>query len=213
MRDPAQGVRLSYITFLLQWYNWAYVAALGVGVVSFMRLPGVGRVGEWLGRRLGIERVSGRVLVRVFGLATGVLGLTVNGALHDYWPAELERGFLPGLILTLSVSAWVTRWLGRVFERHFPEIKAVGWGATDLAGREGRIVSRKVDPDYRAGRVQVMGDDGVLHMAMCKTHGEELPYGALVVLTQYDEADRRYYVERAEGKGERGEGVGLQPGG
>ncbi len=167
--------------------------------------------GEWLGRRLGVEGAAGRVLARVFGVAVGVVGLTVNGALHDYWPAQQERGFLPGLLLTVVLSAAVTRGVGRLFERHFPEIKAVGWGATDLAGREGRVVSRKVSPDYRAGRAQVMEENGTLHMVLCKTHEDELQYGALVVLTEYDVEDRRYYVERAEDTEGRAEGVELYP--
>ncbi len=42
-----------------------------------------------------------------------------------------------------------------------------------------------------------MEEDGTLHMALCKTREEEIPYGARVVLGEYDESDGRYYVERA----------------
>ncbi|NIR42946.1 MAG: DUF1449 family protein [Gemmatimonadetes bacterium] len=203
---------MSYLDFLLQWYNWPYLAALLLALLSFMRLEPAIAVGDWLGRWLRVEGAAGRVLARVFGVAVGVVGLTVNGALHDYWPAQQERGFLPGLLVTALLAAAVTRGVGRLFERHFPEIKAVGWGATDLAGREARVVSRKVSPDYRAGRAQVMEEDGTLHMVLCKTREEELLYGALVVLTEYDVEDRRYYVQRADAKSGRAEGVELYPG-
>jgi hypothetical protein len=191
---------LSYLAFLLQWYNWVYLVALVMAGLSFTPLP-VAAVGRWLGRRLGVSEVSGRVLLRVFAVVTAVVGLTVNGALHDYLPAEQERGFVPGLVLTLLVAAWATRSVGRLFERQFPEIKAIGWGATDLAGRQARVVSREVSVEYPAGRAQVMDEDGTLYMVLCKTRGEELPYGALVILREYDEADRRYYVERASEAG------------
>lgn len=195
---------MSYLTFLAQWYNWVYLAALAVAGFSFTPLP-VARVGTWLGGRLGVARVSGRVLLRVFTVTVGVVGLTLNGALHDYLPASQERGFLPGLLLTLLVATWATRSVGRLFQRHFPEIKAIGWGETGLSGREARIVSREVSVEYPAGRAQVMDEDGTLHMVLCKTRGDELPYGELVMLTEYDEADRRYYVERASESGAEAE--------
>jgi hypothetical protein len=202
---------LSYLAFLIQWYNWAYLAALVLAVLSFTPLGLVAGLGNGLARVLGVEKVSGRLLMRVFAVGVGVVGLTVNGALHDYFPDSQQRGFLPGLILTLAVAGLLTRSVGRLFERQFPEIKAVGWGATDLAGREGRVVSREVSAEYPAGRAQVMNEDGTLHMVMCKTRDEGLPYGAAVVLTEYDESDRRYFVERAGGEDATGEGVELHP--
>jgi hypothetical protein len=202
---------MSYLAFLVQWYNWPYVGALVLGVLSFTPLGPVSRLGDGLGRVLDVHKVAGRLLVRVFAVVVGVLGLTVNGALHDYFPASQERGFLPGLMFTLLVAALLTRSAGKLFERQFPEIKAVGWGATDLAGREGRVVSREVSPEYPAGRAQVMEEDGTLHMVMCKTRDDDLPYGALIILVEYDESDRRYFVERAKSKDATGEGVELHP--
>lgn len=187
---------MSYLIFLLRWYNWLYVAGLLLAALSLARLGVLARAGRALGRGLGLQRVSGHPLVRIFGLAFGVIGLTVNGALHDYWPTAQEMGFLPGLVLTVVLAVLVTRGLGQVLERHFPEIKAVRWGAPGLGGREGRVVSRTVSLDYRAGRAQVMGEDETLHMVLCKTKGEEIPFGAVVVLGEYDAEDGRYYVER-----------------
>jgi hypothetical protein len=93
----------------------------------------------------------------------------------------------------------VTRATGRFLQRHFPEIKAITWGGPGLGGRTGRVVSRLVSPDYRAGRVQVMDEDQTLHVVLCKTRGGEIGHGALVALEEYDPDDRRYYVTIVDG--------------
>lgn len=188
---------MNYLTFLIQWYNWPYLAGLLLAALSLARPAPLGWLGMRIGGWLGLNRVSGFVVLRAFSVTLTVVGLTVNGALHDYWPAAQERCFLPGLVATLVLAAMVTRVVGRVFEEHFPEIKAVSWGASGLSGREGRVVSRMVSEDYRAGRAQVMGDDETLHIVMCKTRGAEIPLGAMVVLGDYDDEDGRYFVEQA----------------
>jgi hypothetical protein len=63
-----------------------------------------------------------------------------------------------------------------------------------------------VSEDYKAGRAHVMGDDETLHVVMCKTRGMEIPFGAMVVLVDYDEKDGRYFVEPAEENVEVGNG-------
>ncbi|MGD8868112.1 MAG: hypothetical protein PVI01_10790 [Gemmatimonadales bacterium] len=190
---------MNYLDFLLHWYNWPYLAGFAFGLLSFSGVRGLAALGRAMGRRLGVDRVSPFVLIRAFGFALGVIGLTYNGALHDYWPTLQEKAFLPGLIISAVLAGLVTRWVGRIFERNFPEIKAVGWGSPHLEGREARVVSRVVSPDYRAGRAQLMGEDKTLHVVLCKTREGEIPYGAEIVLSEYDDADGRYYVaERGE---------------
>lgn len=190
---------MTYLTFLLQWYNWPYLAGVALAGASLIRPAALDVLGSRLGNLLGLEKVSGHSVLRVFAISLAVVGLTVNGALHDYWPAAQEWGFLPGLVITVTLAGLVTRSMGRIFERHFPRFKAIGWGAKGLSGSEGRVVSRQVSPDYRAGRAQVMGEDETLHVVMCKTREAEIHYGALVVLGEYDEKDGRYFVELADG--------------
>lgn len=198
---------MNYLQFLAQWYNWPFLGGLILGMASLLRLPRLERAGEVLGIRLGIYKASGRSILRIFAFTFWVVGLTLSGAVHDYWPAYQERGFLPVLIVTTLFAALSTRMLGRLLERHFPRFRAVGWGSPHLSGREGRVVSRVVSPDYRAGRAQLM-DDETLHYVMCKTVEGEIPYGAAIRLGEYDERDGRYYVEEArapaDGPGERG---------
>jgi len=193
---------VNYLTFLLQWYNWPYLGGLALVAGTLVRPGLLEPAGRKLTAWLGIERAAPVAVLRVFGMTLGIFGLTVSGALHDYWPAAQERGFVPGLLLTLILAAAVTRGLGRVFERHFPEVKAIGWGGRGLTGREGRVVSRTVSPDYRAGRAQVMGENEMLHMVMCKTREGEVPFGSVVRLAEYDESDGRYFVERVSGVSE-----------
>jgi hypothetical protein len=195
---------VNYLQFLAQWYNWPFIAGLLVGVASLLNVPQLERTGEVLGARLGIHKASGRSILRVFAFTFSVVGLTLSGAVHDYWPVYQDRGFVPVLILTTLFAVLSTRMLGRLFERHFPRFRAVGWGSPHLSGREGRVVSRMVSPDYRAGRAQLMDDD-TLHYVMCKTADGEIPYGASVRLGAYDEEDGRYYVVEA---GEPAEGPG-----
>ncbi len=185
---------MDYLAFLVQWFNWPYLAAFLIGVASVVFPASVRPLGKAISRWLGVERVPGHVIARVFGFALGIIGLTVSGGLHDYWPEAQERGFLPGLMVSTVLAALVARWVGRLFERHFPEIRAVGWGSPGLSGQEGRVVSRVVSPEYRAGRAQVMGENETLHMVLCKTKQGEIPYGAAVVLAEYDAGDGRYFV-------------------
>jgi hypothetical protein len=186
---------VNYLTFLIQWYNWPYLAGLLLVALSLARPALLEGLGARLGLWLGLKHASGFSVLRVFAVTLTVVGLTVNGAFHDYWPAAQERGFFAGLVVTVLLAVVVTRLVGRVFEEHFPEFKAVSWGASGLSGSEGRVVSRMVSSDYRAGRAQVMGDDETLHIIMCKTRGGEIPLGALVVLGDYDDEDGRYFVE------------------
>ncbi len=92
-------------------------------------------------------------------------------------------------------------------QSHFPEVKAVEWGGAGLSGERGRVVSRVVNADYRAGRAQVMGEDRTLYMVLCKTRGEEIPYGAEVRLGEYDGGDGRYFVEQVEESEEEDRGL------
>ncbi len=198
---------MNYLTFLIQWYNWPYLAALLLFAASLARPAALGRLGSWLGGLMGFRRVSGFAVLRVFVVTLGIVGLTVNGALHDYWPAAQERGSVPGLLVTLLLAGLVTRSVGRIFEQHFPEIRAISWGSSDLSGRRGRVVSRVVSVDYRAGRAQVMGEEDTLHIVLCKTRGNEIPYGVEVVLGEYDEKDGRYYVEALGSENAPGNGL------
>lgn len=192
---------MSYLDFLLQWYNWPYLGALAVAAVSLMRRHLLAAPGAAIGRLLRLERLSGLAVIRMFTLSVAVVGLTVNGALHDYWPEAQEAAFGPAFLLTLFLSAVFTRAIGAVVQQRFPQIKEVRWGGPGLSGRHGRVVSRMISADYRAGRAQVIGDDEILHVVLCKTRGDQIGYGAEVRLEEYDERDGRYFVHSLTANG------------
>ncbi len=192
---------MSYPQFLIQWYNWPYLAGFGLAITALLLRGPVATTGVWLGRRLGFDGVPGYWILVISGLSLGVVGLTFNGTVHDYRPGLESAAFLPVLFLSLLFSLLITRSVGRIKERQFPEFKSVRFGTPDLAGCEGRVVSRVVSPDYKAGRAQVMDEEKTLHVIMCKTRTEEIPFASAIKLLEYDEADGRYYVEVA-GKGD-----------
>lgn len=187
---------MTYLEFLLQWYNWPYLVALVIAGAARLFRARLRPLGSVLQRLLSLERVAPHTILSVYAILLAVVGLTITGAIHDYWPGALPGAFAPALLVSGVLAAIVTHGMGRVLERYFPEIRAVGFGARDLAGHEGRVVSRSVGPEYRAGRAQVMTEDGTLHMVLCKTRERKIPYGARVVLKEYDPEDGRYYVER-----------------
>jgi hypothetical protein len=200
---------VSYLEFLLQWYNWPYLGALALAALSLLRPHALARPGAALGRLLRLPRLSGLAVARMFTLGIAVVGLTINGALHDYWPQAQETAFAPGFLLTLFLTAVFTRAIGAFVQQRFPEIKGVRWGGPGLSGRQGRVVSRMISADYRAGRAQVIGDDEVLHVVLCKTRGDPIGYGAEVRLGEYDERDGRYFVQRLNTNGGEGGPTGA----
>jgi hypothetical protein len=191
---------VSYLEFLIQWYNWPYVAALFAATLAWWLAPATEAWGRWYAHRLRIETVSGRSVYVTFWIVVALVGLTLNGAVHDYAPAWLARAFAPVLIVTLVIAALLTRWIVRTRDRYFPPIRAVRFNATDLAGAAGRVVSREVGPDVPAGRVQVVTREGVLHIVRGKTRGERLRFGRRVILLEHDASDGRYFVVSEKGE-------------
>lgn len=189
---------MSYPEFLVQWYNWPYLLALVIAIASLARPPALAELGAALGGILRLEQLSGLTILRTFSVCVAIVGLTVNGAIHDYWRRAQESAFAPALLLTVFLAVVFTRAIGGVLQRHFPRIRDVRWGGSNLSGERGRVVSRAVSPDYRAGRAQVMGADDTLYIVLCKTREEEIPYGVEVELGDFDTSDGRYFVTRAE---------------
>lgn len=191
---------MSYFEFLVQWYNWPYVAAALIASLAAWRPAAAEAWGRWLAHRLRLDTLSGRFVFGAFWTSVTLVGLTLNGAVHDYFPAWLGRGFVPVLLLTAAFAVLLTRSVVRLRDRYFPPIHAVSFGATNLAGAAGRVVSREVAPEQPGGRVQIVTSDGVLHIVRVKTRGERLRFGRRVVLLEYDERDGHYFVVSESGQ-------------
>jgi hypothetical protein len=193
----------AYLEFLLQWINWPYLAALLGAALAGLTPAATEAWGRWLAHRLRLDTISGRFVYSTFALSLAFVGLTVNGAVHDFWPGALAHAFLPGLFVSGLLAAVLTRWMVRTRDRYFPAIRAVAFDTPDLAGAVGRVVSREVTPDSPAGRVQVVTPEGVLHIVRCKTRAERIRFGRRVVLLEYDERDGRYLVVSERGAVQR----------
>lgn len=193
---------MTYVEFLFEWYNWPYVGALLVATMGWWRAAATEAWGRWYGHLLRLETVSGRFVFVSFWLIFAFVGLTLNGAVHDYAPGWLGRAFLPGLVFGGLTAAIVTRWIVRTRDRYFPPIRAVRFNAPGLSGTAGRVVSREISPDAPTGRVQVVTREGVLHIVRGKTRAERLRFGRRVILLEYDEGDGRYLVVSEKGEAE-----------
>lgn len=185
---------MTYVEFLIQWYNWPYVGALLAATMGWWRAAATEAWGRWYAHHLRIDTVSGRSVFVSFWIGFAFVGLTLNGAVHDYAPPRLGGAFLPALALTAVLAALLTRWVVRTRDKYLPPIRAVRFNAPDLAGAAGRVVSREVAPETPAGRVQIVTREGVLHIVRGKTRSERIRFGRRVILMQYDERDGRYLV-------------------
>ena len=191
---------MSYLEFLLEWYNWPYVGAWLAATLGWWLAAATEAWGRWYAHQLRVETVSGRFVYVTFWIVFALVGLTLSGAVHDYAPAWQTRAAAPVLVVTAAVAAVLTRWIVRTRDRYFAPVSAVRFNANDLAGAEGRVVSREVTPQSPAGRVQVMTREGVLHIVRGKTRAERIRFGRRVILLEYDPSDGRYFVVSEKGE-------------
>jgi hypothetical protein len=172
---------VSYFEFLARWYNLPFLFAIASGIA-------VGMVFR-AGRRRGTALSTGLV-------ASGVIGLTWNGALHDLGIEGYAENF--GLVLVASCFAGALIGLAtdRVRRRLFPTVEGLAFTVPGLEGSEARIISREVTADPGSGRAQWRDEDGVMHLV--RVHGRtSLRFGRSVRLMEFDEASRSYLVEEA----------------
>lgn len=191
---------MSYVEFLLRWYNWPYVGACLAATLGWWLAAATEAWGRWYAHQLRVETVSGRFVYVSFWIVFAFLGLTLNGAVHDYAPAWQARAFAPVLAVTAVLAAVLTRWIVRTRDRYFSPVRAVRFNATDLAGAAGRVVSRDVGLQSSTGRVQVMTREGVVHIVRAKTRAERIRFGRRVILLEYDTSDGRYFVVSEKGE-------------
>lgn len=171
---------MNYLEFLARWYNLSFV---------FLVLAGLG-IG--LKNRLGGRGVSA---VSISLVAAGIIGLTVNGALHDLALDGYERRFplvLSGALLIGSLLGAAT---ARARRRLSSGVRGLSFTVPGLEGSRAKIVSREVASEPASGRAQWRDEDGVMHVVRVHTKEGSLPFGRDVRLVTYDESGRSYLVE------------------
>lgn len=146
------------------------------------------------------RRSADGLAVGLGAFAVGVLGLTLNGAIHDFRLGE-PSGWFP-LVLVLAIGGGVLAgWAGACLrDRWFPPVHEVRFDAPGLEGRSAKVVSRGVGERPASGRAQLRDEGGVLHLVHCHVgRGEERGFGERVRLEEYDEASGSYRLSGRDG--------------
>lgn len=171
---------MSYWEFLVQPYNLPFLALGVVGVAVLLA-----------------NRRSARDLFRLSAglVAAGVLGLTLNGAVHDLALGDIGSRFPLVLVLALVLSVPVAWACGRLRDRFFRSPERVLWNAPGLEGREAKVVSRRVQSTPGSGRAQRHDPDGTMHLVRCHTSEASLGFGHQIRLMEYDDDEKSYLVE------------------
>jgi len=209
---------VTYLQFLGQWYNLPWVAAIAVGLLLGLRrrLAGGGRPSaaaradaapadpedpsarDAAAREPG-PRTSGSVALVV----AGVIGLTVNGAIHDFRLGAI--GERAPLVVPLSLAAgWVAAWgAARLRHRFAPAARGIAFNRPGLTGRGAVVLSAGLGPDG-TGRARHRDEAGVVHVVRIHVEraGEDdraardaARPGRRVRLGEFDARRRSYPVE------------------
>jgi len=168
---------VSYLTFLSQWYNLAFLAIGVAGAVC----------AAW-------GRLSGRDVFRLSAglLSAAVVGLTWNGAIHDLGLGS-PAGHFPFILAVASAAGLLLAWiLGGLRNRYFRPVKAVRFNRPGLEGSRARIVTRGVRAEPGSGRAQWQDSAGVLHIVHVHPAGEAMRFGRRIVLGPFDPASESY---------------------
>lgn len=170
---------MSYLDFLAEPYNLAFLGSAVAGVAVLL-----------------VSRRSSRdwILVHAGLIALGVVGLTLNGAIHDLGLGDPAGRFPQVLAASLPaavVVAFAARW---VRDRFFPPVRSVRFNEPGLEGVEARVVSRGVDEAPGSGRAQWHDGEGVLHLVTCHTADGSIGFGTSVRLEEFDDEHGSYLV-------------------
>lgn len=175
---------MSYGEFLLQWYNLIFLAAGAAGLAAAL---------------FGDRDDRDPLRFAATAISTALVGLTLNGAIHDLRlgePAAHAWWVLPSALVAGALLGWG---IESARNRWFPPVRGVRWNPPGQEGAEARVVSSSVEREPASGRAQWQDEDGVLTLVRCHTAEDSMKFGARVRLEEYDEdADSYLVVYRSE---------------
>ena len=143
---------------------------------------------------LGINDVPVTMLVGIFSLCWGVLGLLSNQilAVGVKYPAVY---ILPSLCIAFFGSFIITRTMAAIVAKVIPSDENYAVHRFDLVGLPGKTVHIT---NYIVGTVDVKDKYGSVHRVQAKTESENdsIPHSVDVIVVDYDDSDKRFIVRK-----------------
>jgi hypothetical protein len=191
---------VTYFQFLGEWYNLPWLAAVVAGLLAAMRARRARRSDVPVGpedspepKRPLAPRTSPAVLL----VTSGVVGLTLNGAIHDLRLGSAGARFPLVAVLSLG-TGWLVAWGGsRLRHRVAPPITGLAFNRPGLEGGEAVVLGTGTEPDGTP-RARHRDAAGVAHIVRIRfpvdADPHELRFGRKVRLDTFDPELGVYHV-------------------
>jgi membrane protein implicated in regulation of membrane protease activity len=148
----------------------------------------------WLINVLGLGQIPITLLIGMFLLCWGAVGMTANQILAGImkYPAIY---IWPSLAVTFFSSFIVTRALVAIVVRCIPETETFGVSRLQLVGSLGKTV---FSTSANAGTVDIKDQYGTVHRVQAKTEDgkDAIPSGREVIIIDFDDDDKRFVVRQ-----------------
>lgn len=127
--------------------------------------------------------------------AAGIIGLTLNGAIHDLSLGTPTRWFPLVSIIAMAGGVGFAMSGMHLLRRLFPPVTGVTWNEPGLEGSVAQVVTSTAASASSGGRARVRGADGVVHVVRIYAPGQSLRFGRKVKLGPFDDSRSAYPVE------------------
>jgi hypothetical protein len=141
---------------------------------------------------LGLGKAPVSVLLMCFCFIWGFTGWAANLILSKilFLPVLFVW---PSLVTAFLLSVLFTRWLAQLFCRFMPSTETYGMTNRQLIGKSAEAIFNITE---KFGMARTMDDSGNIQDVYCRVRAgkEPIPKQSKVVLMEYDEAEKFFYV-------------------
>ncbi len=150
---------------------------------------------------LGINEVPITMLLGVFSLSWGVIGLLCNQIFsskqyHASNPMQYPAVYVwTSIIIAFAVSFAITRTMAALIAKYMPTYETYAVSRYELSGSMGNVIHTV---SKNTGTVDVKDKFGNIHRVQAKTDDEnsQIPPLSAVMVIDYDESDNRFLVRK-----------------